>query len=357
MISPIENDEVGSSVRSKLNAVISFVNSPTSGEVFLSDINQSGATTGQVPQWNGSVWAPATVSGGGGGGVTDGDKGDIVVSGSGTVWSLDYTAINSVVAPTWANVTGKPSAITSLSGTNTGDQTSIVGITGTKTQFNDALSGGDFMYVGDAPTSHTHTLSAGATDVTITATNLNLLDDGADTTLHFHAADRARANHTGTQLASTISDFEAAVAATAAVAANTAKVTNATHTGDVTGATTLTLATVNSNVGSFGSATQVGTFTVNAKGLVTAAGNTPISVPATAISDSTAAGRAMITAADAAAQTALLNTVTSSVKGLAPASGGGTTNFLRADGTWAAPPGGGGGTSLGSLYANQAAFR
>lgn len=42
--------------------------------------------------------------------------------------------------------------------------------------------------------------------------------------------------------------------------------------------------------------------------------------------------------------TTLLDTFTSSLKGLAPASGGGTTNFLRADGTWAAPAGGGGGT-------------
>lgn len=40
--------------------------------------------------------------------------------------------------------------------------------------------------------------------------------------------------------------------------------------------------------------------------------------------------------------TALLDVVTTSAKGLAPASGGGTTNFLRADGTWSAPPGGGG---------------
>jgi hypothetical protein len=40
--------------------------------------------------------------------------------------------------------------------------------------------------------------------------------------------------------------------------------------------------------------------------------------------------------------TTLLDTFTSSLKGLAPASGGGTTNFLRADGTWAAPAGGGG---------------
>jgi len=38
--------------------------------------------------------------------------------------------------------------------------------------------------------------------------------------------------------------------------------------------------------------------------------------------------------------TTLLNTFTSSLKGLAPASGGGTTNFLRADGTWAAAGGG-----------------
>lgn len=41
--------------------------------------------------------------------------------------------------------------------------------------------------------------------------------------------------------------------------------------------------------------------------------------------------------------TTLLDTFTSALKGLAPASGGGTTNFLRADGTWAAPAGGGGG--------------
>jgi len=35
--------------------------------------------------------------------------------------------------------------------------------------------------------------------------------------------------------------------------------------------------------------------------------------------------------------TTLLDTFTSSLKGLAPSSGGGTANFLRADGTWAAP--------------------
>jgi hypothetical protein len=56
----------------------------------------------------------------------------------------------------------------------------------------------------------------------------------------------------------------------------------------------------------------------------------------------TAYGRALLVLADAAALTALGNPFTSALKGLAPASGGGTTNFLRADGTWAAPAGGGG---------------
>ena len=57
---------------------------------------------------------------------------------------------------------------------------------------------------------------------------------------------------------------------------------NLVLSGDITGSgttagTATTLVTVNANVGSFGSATQVGTFTVNAKGLITAAGNTTIS--------------------------------------------------------------------------------
>lgn len=60
-----------------------------------------------------------------------------------------------------------------------------------------------------APLVHTHVL-ADVTDVNITAANLNALDDGINTALHFHDADRARANHTGTQVAATISDFATA---------------------------------------------------------------------------------------------------------------------------------------------------
>ena len=45
--------------------------------------------------------------------------------------------------------------------------------------------------------------------------------------------------------------------------------------------------------------------------------------------------------------TAMLNQFSSTLQGVVPASGGGTTNFLRADGTWAAAGGGGGGVTDG----------
>lgn len=64
--------------------------------------------------------------------------------------------------------------LANLSGTNTGDQTSIVGITGTKAQFDTAVTDGNFMYTGDAPTAHSHAIS----DVTSLQTALdNKLDD------------------------------------------------------------------------------------------------------------------------------------------------------------------------------------
>lgn len=121
--------------------------------------------------------------------------------------------------------------------------------------------------------------------------------------------------------------FEAAVAATPAVTANTAKVTNATHTGDVTGATALTIAAdavTNAKLANMATATI--------KGRATAGTGDPEDLTATQA-------------------TALLDTFTSGAKGLVPASGGGTANFLRADGTFAAPPGGSGSFDYGKSLA------
>jgi hypothetical protein len=70
-----------------------------------------------------------------------------------------------------------------------------------------------------------------------------------------------------------------------------------TLTGDITGSGTgsfaTTLATVNSNVGSFGLAGSVAQFVVNAKGLITSAVNVAISITASQVSDFSAGVRAV----------------------------------------------------------------
>jgi hypothetical protein len=86
-----------------------------------------------------------------------------------------------------------------------------------------------------ATVAHTHVF-ANVTDVTMTAANLNSLDDGVNTALHFHDSDRARANHTGTQTAATISDFATSADARIAAASINALadvVVNAPATGQV----------------------------------------------------------------------------------------------------------------------------
>jgi hypothetical protein len=75
--------------------------------------------------------------------------------------------------------------------------------------------------------------------------------------------------------------------------------------GDVTasaGNVDLTLIASGVSAATYGSATQVAVCTFNAKGLATSCSSTTISVPATAISDSTAVGRTLLTAANAGAQ-------------------------------------------------------
>jgi len=107
----------------------------------------------------------------------------------------------------------------------------------------ESMSGGDVSTSG-TPVDNDFAKFVDGTDIegrsyAEVRTDLNVADgataNSADATL------LARANHTGTQVASTISDFDTEVANNTAVDLNTDKVTNATHTGDVTGAGTLTI--------------------------------------------------------------------------------------------------------------------
>ena len=119
-------------------------------------------------------------------------------------------------------------------------------------------------------------------------------------------------------------------------------VSNANHTGDATGSTALTLATVNTNVGSFGSATVAPIFTVNGKGLITAASTATITpavgnitglgtgiATALAINTGTAGapvlfGGALGTPSSATLTNATALPLTTGVAGLLPVANGGT---------------------------------
>lgn len=72
-------------------------------------------------------------------------------------------------------------------------------------------------------------IETGAEVNNISDVNATDLTDAGDSTLHYHATDRNRANHTGTQTASTISDFDTEVSNNTDVAANT------THRGASSG--------------------------------------------------------------------------------------------------------------------------
>lgn len=128
--------------------------------------------------------------------------------------------------------------------------------------------------------------------------------------------------------------------------------------GPGSGSQAFTLTTVNANVGTFGSASAVPVFVVNGKGLITGVTNTPIQIAESQVinlvtdlagKQATLSGTGYLKFSGTTPSyltptqvTADLNLFSSSLQGLVPLSGGGTTNFLRADGTWAAPPGGGG---------------
>ena len=139
---------------------------------------------------------------------------------------------------------------------------------------------------------------------------------------------------TGTLSAQT--DLQTALNAKAALAGATftgaisAANLSGTNTGDQT--ITLTGDVTGTGTGSFAATVAAGAITLakqanlaanSIQGNNTGSSATPLALTGTQV-------------------TAMLDSFTSSLKGLVPPSGGGTTTYLRADGTWSAPPGGGG---------------
>jgi hypothetical protein len=159
--------------------------------------------------------------------------------------------------------------IGNTSGTNTGNQTSIVGITGTKAQFDTAVTDGDILYVGDV-TQYT--------------------DENAQDAV-------------GAMIDATLVYVDA-----------TPLLTRAALTGDVTAPQASNATTIANDAVTNEKLANMAAETI--KGNNTGSAADPLDLTATEV-------------------TAMLNAFTSALKGLVPASGGGTTTFLRADGTFA----------------------
>lgn len=140
----------------------------------LANVTISGAITGQVLKYNGAVWVNDTDSTGG---VTDGDKGDVTVTGSGATWTID----NDVV--TYAKMQ------------NVSATDRFLG--------RDSVGAGDVEEIAPAAARTILNVADGATANSSDATLLN------------------RANHTGTQTAATISDFSTAADARITAATGT----------------------------------------------------------------------------------------------------------------------------------------
>jgi len=118
--------------------------------------------------------------------TSDGAVNDVTLpeatgSDAGLLSSGKYTEIESNTSAKHTH--SNAAALDLVSGTNTGDQTSIVGLTGTKSQFDTAVTDGDFLYVGDVssnvPTNLSYTgsatqgvvVSSDGTDATLPAAN------------------------------------------------------------------------------------------------------------------------------------------------------------------------------------------
>lgn len=121
--------------------------------------------------------------------------------------------------------------LANTSGVNTGDQTlaGLGGVPTTRTvntkplssnivlNQDDVLDGTTYKRYSQTEKTKLAGIETGAEVNNISDANVTDLTDSGNTSLHYHSSDRDRANHTGTQLASTISDFVTTASAAAPI--------------------------------------------------------------------------------------------------------------------------------------------
>lgn len=183
-----------------------------------------------------------------------------------------------------------------------------------------------FLCLGAVPALAGGINNAGNSLPSQTGQSGNFLTTNGSTASWAPAAGGGTVSTTGTPLAGNLTKFS-----------GTTSITSGDLSGDVTTLGTLatTLATVNANIGAFGSSTAIPSFTVNAKGLITAASTNFVIAPAGTLTGTTLAS----------------NVVTSSLTSV------GTLTGLTVNGATTISSGGlsitGGGLNFGSQLASS----
>jgi hypothetical protein len=239
--------------------------------------------TATIYVWNGSAWV---ASGGGGGGVSsvglaDGSataiysiSGSPVTSTGTLTFTFKTQTANTVLAGPTTGSAAQPTFrslvsadIPNNAANTTGTAANIVATSNNTLVTLSSLSL-PYSQITGAPAALTASDS-----VVITSGNITLVGDSATP---------GASKYYGTNSGSTLGYYSIPVS-------GINQLTGDVTAGPGTGSQVATLATVNSNVGSFGSSTSIPSITVNAKGLVTAASGNAVVAPAGTLTGTTLA--------------------------------------------------------------------
>lgn len=280
--------------------------------------------------------------------LTDGDKGDVTVSSSGAAWAIDSGAVTNAKLANVSSATfkGRTTAGTGVVEDLTAAQATALLDTftvSTKGLVPAATGGGTTNFLRAdgtwaAPPAGTVTGVSVASANGFAGTVANSTTAPA-ITVSTTVTGLLKGNGTAISAATSGTDYAPATSGTSILYGNGSGGFSSVVVGTGLSFTGGTLANTQSGVADG----YKGDITVASSGTIwaveaNAISNTKLAdVPTATFKGRTTAGTGDPEDLTAAQATALLNDFTSTLKGLAPASGGGTANYLRADGTWAIP--------------------